>query len=643
MTLLEKLTGRLTAQNVFLDENTGGKGKYFKARFLQPGLVKYSFGVCVLEKDTIDKFIQGFVGCPVIINHQDVTNENAKELSCGNICHIWYDDSDGWYWGDGIIDDEEAINKINEGYNVSCQYEITEYSNNTTNALHNGNPYDKVILNGKPEHLAIVKTPRYENAMIAMNALDKTEEDMKAENGFITIDAGTENERVVWIPENVHWVKPSEKKRVLDVCDNYKEGDETKFDFSHTRVKPSEEQINYLKNTLKEIENTYKFKGIAQIEISSSLNSGSWGVCFAPSNTSFISLAPAMYKEDAQKKYDRSVDMGFHPQGTGDAIKSVLVHEIGHSITCNSKDEKFWGKVDTIRSEYLKTISKDDTENPDFISNYARENRYEFVAEAFCQGTLSKKYGKYTKQIMDLMSEYFAKNKQLKLAINEKDSKDDEMWIEGFGFGYPIDEEAYEDYRKEQKEEKKDNKAQNSMTNVIKQAINEIKETDMFNKLFNRKDNQMEKDEMKSLFIECLQECLKAKNEEDEKDKEAEEDKKEEKEAENKCKNEVVDKRDIIRQIMAIAGKEEASEDVKTIAKLAEKLAYDKSEADDKADNCKGKNEDKEKEEDKEEAKNKAKNAIEEMKAMFTQTEVRQAASNYVSRADAIELGNELF
>ncbi len=50
-------------------------------------------------------------------------------------------------------------------------------------------------------------------------------------------------------------------------------------------------------------------------------------------------------------------------------------------------------------------------------------------------------------------------------------------------------------------------------------------------------------------------------------------------EKENKCKkNEVVDKRDIIRQIMAIAGKKEASEDVRTIAKLAEKLAYDKDE-----------------------------------------------------------------
>ena len=647
MTLLEKLTGRLTAQNVFLDENTGGKGKYFKARFLQPGLVKYSFGVCVLEKDTIDKFIQGFVGCPVIINHQDVTNENAKELSCGNICHIWYDDSDGWYWGDGIIDDEEAINKINEGYNVSCQYEITEYSNNTTNALHNGNPYDKVILNGKPEHLAIVKTPRYENAMIAMNALDKTEEDMKAENGFVTLDELDEdgNRKVIWIPGNV--LSNTARKRVLAVTDNFKEGDETKYDFSHTRVKPSNDQINYLKNTLKEIEGTYKFKGVAQIEISSELNKGSLGVCFSPSNTSLISLSPQLYNgKYSQEKYDSGVKSGWHPKGTGDFIKSVLVHEVGHAITCNSKDEKFWDKVDKIRSDYMKNISKKDVDNPDFISNYARTNRFEFVAEAFCQGHLSKKYGKYTKQIMDLMSEHFAKNKQLKLAVNESKDKDDDMWVEGFGLGYPIDEEAYEEFKelqeKEMEKEEKENKAKNSMTNVIKQAINEIKETDMFNKLF-RKDKQMEKDEMKSLFIECLQECLKAKNEEEKEEADKEEDKKEEKEAENKCKNEVVDKRDIIRQIMAIAGKEEASEDVKTIAKLAEKLAYDKSEADDKADNCKGKNEDKEKEEDKEEAKNKAKNAIEEMKAMFTQTEVRQAASNYVSRADAIELGNELF
>ena len=177
----------MKAQNIFLDENTGGKGRYFKSRFLQPGLVKYSFGVCVLDKATIDKFIQGFVGCPVIIGHKDVTNASAKDDRVGVISRIWYDNADGWFWGEGIIFDEKAISLVESGYNVSCQYDITEYSNNTTKALHNGNPYDKVILNGKPEHLAIVENPRYENAMIAVNALDMTAEN---EEHWITIGAG---------------------------------------------------------------------------------------------------------------------------------------------------------------------------------------------------------------------------------------------------------------------------------------------------------------------------------------------------------------------------------------------------------------------------------------------------------------------
>ena len=99
MALLEKLTNNLIAQNIYLDENTGGKGRYFKSRFLQPGLVKYSFGVCVLENDTIRKFIQDFVGCPVIINHKDVTNENAKDERVGVISRVWFDENDGWFWG----------------------------------------------------------------------------------------------------------------------------------------------------------------------------------------------------------------------------------------------------------------------------------------------------------------------------------------------------------------------------------------------------------------------------------------------------------------------------------------------------------------------------------------------------------------
>lgn len=163
------------AQNaIYLKEDNGGKGRFFRARFLQPGLVKYSFGVCLLTKEVIDKFVYKFVGCPVVIDHKDVTDESAKDMRVGVISKVDFDPFDAWYWCEGVIFDQEAIDLVNNGYNVSCQYEITQYATNDKEELHNGNPYDKEILDGAPEHLAIVKNPRYENAMIAVNAIDLT-------------------------------------------------------------------------------------------------------------------------------------------------------------------------------------------------------------------------------------------------------------------------------------------------------------------------------------------------------------------------------------------------------------------------------------------------------------------------------------
>lgn len=179
------------AQNaIYLDKEMGGKGRQFKSRFLVPGLVKYDYGVCLLTKENADKFIQDFVGCPVIINHQDVTDENAKEISVGNIFSVWFDEKDGYYWCNGIITDKDAIKLIEKGYSVSCQYTITEYSDNNSGALHNGNPYDKIIENGRPEHLAIVNNPRYEGAIIAVNAILAQNEDK-----WITVHPHGEDEK----------------------------------------------------------------------------------------------------------------------------------------------------------------------------------------------------------------------------------------------------------------------------------------------------------------------------------------------------------------------------------------------------------------------------------------------------------------
>lgn len=181
----------MEAQNaIYLDKEMGGKGRQFKSRFLVPGLVKYDYGVCLLTKENADKFIQGFIGCPVVINHQDVTDANAKDVSVGNIFSVWFDEKDGYYWCNGIITDKHAIELIDKGYSVSCQYTITEYSDNNSGALHNGNPYDKIIENGKPEHLAIVNNPRYEGAIIAVNAILAQNEDK-----WITIHPHGEDEK----------------------------------------------------------------------------------------------------------------------------------------------------------------------------------------------------------------------------------------------------------------------------------------------------------------------------------------------------------------------------------------------------------------------------------------------------------------
>ena len=160
---------KLKATNaIFLEDANGQEGRPFKSRFLQAGLVKYDFGVCLLKKETIDKFVDTFIGQPVIIDHKDDLTQSDR---VGEINKIWFSPQDGWFWCSGILTDENAVKLVENGYNVSCQYRITDYANNDENKLHNGNTYDKEILNGVFEHLAIVENPRYEDAFIAVNAI----------------------------------------------------------------------------------------------------------------------------------------------------------------------------------------------------------------------------------------------------------------------------------------------------------------------------------------------------------------------------------------------------------------------------------------------------------------------------------------
>lgn len=169
--------------------------------------------------------------------------------------------------------------------------------------------------------------------------------------------------------------------------------------------------------------------------------------------------------------------------------------------------------------------------------------------------------------------------------------------------------------------------------------------------------------EIKEMLLDVFCKGLKASNASDEEDGGKKEEKPEVKAENGKtAKNEDVDKRDIIRQIMAIAGKREDDEDVKTIAKLAEKLAYDKSEASTDDNSKTAKNEDdenekeaknkkacndeieieKEKEIKEKEALNKAKNSLDDVKNLFYKGEYK-SAKPYMTQKQGIELGKKLY
>lgn len=158
------------------DIDDSGKGRKFVSRFIQPGLVKIEgHGIVLLKKETLDRSLSTIVGAPVIIQHQDVTNENADDLRCGVISTAQYNEMDGWYYVEGIIWDEKAQELILKGWSVSCSYDFLAF--NDEGGVENNIEYDKEFTELNFTHLAIVDNPRYERANIVFNCKVNNEDD----------------------------------------------------------------------------------------------------------------------------------------------------------------------------------------------------------------------------------------------------------------------------------------------------------------------------------------------------------------------------------------------------------------------------------------------------------------------------------
>ena len=171
------------------DTDDSGKGRHFKSRFMKDGLVKVEkFGNVLIKKENLDKFIDTMVGVPVIINHKDITEDNADDERVGVVNSVWYNEEDGWFWCDGVIWDKTAQNLITDkGWSVSCSYDVKVA--NDEGGSENNIKYDIEFLDAVFTHLALVNNPRYERANIVFNSKTefvKGKDEMEINNGWIT-------------------------------------------------------------------------------------------------------------------------------------------------------------------------------------------------------------------------------------------------------------------------------------------------------------------------------------------------------------------------------------------------------------------------------------------------------------------------
>lgn len=150
--------------------NFASDAKTFDCKFLEPGFVSYrdcGGKMELLRKETIQRCMDSIIGCPVTINHVEVTDSNRTEVENGRVNSWYYNSDDGWFYVKGTVDTEEAKFRINTGHRPSCGFQVGMPMG--PGGMDHGIRYDQEILDLKFNHLAIVERPRYEGAVFRLN------------------------------------------------------------------------------------------------------------------------------------------------------------------------------------------------------------------------------------------------------------------------------------------------------------------------------------------------------------------------------------------------------------------------------------------------------------------------------------------
>lgn len=163
-------TPHVITNSAAFDRLKNSKGKIFYGMHFYPGVAQYdmpegSFRVFINEA-TIRKLNPSFAGRPVFVEHVEGVDEDVDQLrneADGWVIESFFNEADGKTWCKFILVTDRAMRAVAKGFKLSNAY-IPQLMDKE--ATWNGVEYQKQVVGGEFEHLAIVNNPRYEESVI---------------------------------------------------------------------------------------------------------------------------------------------------------------------------------------------------------------------------------------------------------------------------------------------------------------------------------------------------------------------------------------------------------------------------------------------------------------------------------------------
>ena len=182
-----------------LNSNDELRGDTYVGLHFQPGVAEYSDKPGMdgkplriyIDEVTAKRMDPTFSGCPVFVNHKDGITKADENKVAGWVQRSFYNRFDGNHWVEFVITSDEGKQAIKNGYRLSNCYKNLKRGKP---GVWHGVSYDEQIMGGEYEHLALVKSPRYDESII-LNSKEFKEYNSIKENQLFKLANSKDNRR----------------------------------------------------------------------------------------------------------------------------------------------------------------------------------------------------------------------------------------------------------------------------------------------------------------------------------------------------------------------------------------------------------------------------------------------------------------